>query len=78
MLTDVDYAPDPYACVRAPTPSSSSPSGTPSARSTSAGCKRLLAEPVIVDLRNIYRPEDMARHGFSYVSVGRPRVDAAG
>jgi len=24
-----------------------------------------------VDLRNIYRPEDMAAHGFTYESVGR-------
>ena len=27
--------------------------------------------PVIVDLRNIYRPEDGA-HGFAYDSIGRP------
>ncbi|QLH38969.1 MAG: UDP-glucose/GDP-mannose dehydrogenase family protein [Defluviicoccus sp.] len=33
--------------------------------------KRTLAAPVIVDLRNIYRPEDMARRGFTYVGVGR-------
>jgi len=26
---------------------------------------------VIVDLRNIYRPEDMAALGFSYESIGR-------
>ena len=32
----------------------------------------LLAEPIVVDLRNIYRPEDMRRRGFTYVSVGRP------
>ena len=31
-----------------------------------------LAEPVVVDLRNIYRPEDMRRRGFVYASVGRP------
>ena len=36
--------------------------------------KSLLKAPVIVDLRNIYRPEDMARHGFTYVSIGRPSV----
>jgi len=34
--------------------------------------KAALAEPVVVDLRNIYRPADMARRGFRYVSVGRP------
>jgi UDPglucose 6-dehydrogenase len=32
----------------------------------------LMACPVIVDLRNIYRPEDMSRHGFAYACVGRP------
>jgi UDPglucose 6-dehydrogenase len=26
----------------------------------------------VVDLRNVYRPEDMAAHGFVYESVGRP------
>ena len=34
--------------------------------------KGLLREPLIVDLRNIYRPEEMRRRGFRYVSVGRP------
>jgi hypothetical protein len=28
----------------------------------------------MVDLRNIYRPEEMANAGFSYFSVGRPEV----
>ena len=32
----------------------------------------LMTTPVIIDLRNIYRPEEMQRHGFAYVSVGRP------
>jgi UDPglucose 6-dehydrogenase len=31
-----------------------------------------MAQPVVVDLRNIYRPEDMAALGFTYESVGRP------
>jgi UDPglucose 6-dehydrogenase len=42
-----------------------------------ARLKAELAQPVVVDLRNIYRPEDMAIHGFTYESVGRvaaPRV----
>ena len=33
--------------------------------------KSLLAEPVIIDMRNVYRPGDMRRRGFRYVSVGR-------
>jgi UDPglucose 6-dehydrogenase len=36
-----------------------------------ARIRRLLAQPVVVDLRNIYRPQDMRRQGFIYVSVGR-------
>jgi UDPglucose 6-dehydrogenase len=34
--------------------------------------KGLMKAPVLVDLRNIYRPEEMRRRGFSYVSIGRP------
>ena len=33
--------------------------------------RSLLKAPVIVDLRNIYRPEDMAKRGFRYDSIGR-------
>jgi UDPglucose 6-dehydrogenase len=33
--------------------------------------KKQMAQPVIVDLRNIYRPDEMAEHGFTYASVGR-------
>jgi len=34
--------------------------------------RSVMAAPVLVDLRNIYRPEEAARHGFHYSSVGRP------
>ena len=34
----------------------------------------LLAHPVIVDLRNIYKPGEMAAAGFAYYSVGRPSM----
>jgi UDPglucose 6-dehydrogenase len=33
--------------------------------------KNTMAQPVVVDLRNIYRAQDMAAHGFTYESVGR-------
>ncbi|MBI4275097.1 MAG: UDP-glucose/GDP-mannose dehydrogenase family protein [Rhizobiales bacterium] len=33
--------------------------------------KQIMARPLIVDLRNVYRPEDIARYGFAYVGVGR-------
>jgi UDPglucose 6-dehydrogenase len=31
----------------------------------------LMACPVIVDLRNIYRPEEICRYGFAYTGIGR-------
>jgi UDPglucose 6-dehydrogenase len=36
--------------------------------------KSLLKTPLMIDLRNIYRPQQMADAGFRYVSVGRPTV----
>jgi UDPglucose 6-dehydrogenase len=37
--------------------------------------KTVMAQPVIVDLRNIYRTEEMKRAKFRYVAVGRAGVD---
>ena len=36
--------------------------------------KGLMARPVLVDLRNVYRPDEITRHGFVYECVGRPRT----
>jgi UDPglucose 6-dehydrogenase len=33
--------------------------------------KRLVKAPVMVDLRNVYRPDDMRARGFRYSSIGR-------
>jgi UDPglucose 6-dehydrogenase len=35
--------------------------------------KGIMVRPVLVDLRNVYRPEEVARHGFVYECVGRAR-----
>jgi len=34
--------------------------------------KRLMRQPVLVDLRNIYDAETAAAAGFTYVCIGRP------
>jgi UDPglucose 6-dehydrogenase len=34
--------------------------------------KKLLKQPVMVDLRNVYSPADMAAAGFRYSCIGRP------
>ena len=36
-----------------------------------ARLRALVADPVLVDLRNIYRPDEVARHGFRHVGIGR-------
>ena len=33
--------------------------------------KRAMARPIIIDLRNIYEPQDVISHGFRYESIGR-------
>lgn len=33
--------------------------------------KNLMKSPIIIDLRNIYRPADVRKRGFTYLSVGR-------
>jgi UDPglucose 6-dehydrogenase len=38
-----------------------------------ARLKTVMERPVLVDLRNVYGPDEAARHGFAYESVGRPR-----
>ncbi|MGZ8997171.1 MAG: UDP binding domain-containing protein, partial [Rhodospirillales bacterium] len=40
--------------------------------------KATVKRPLIVDLRNIYSPSEMAAHGIDYVSVGRPHAKRQG
>jgi UDPglucose 6-dehydrogenase len=39
-----------------------------------ARLKKIMTQPVLIDLRNVYRPDEIARHGFTYESVGRGTV----
>ena len=36
--------------------------------------KRLLRQPIVVDLRNVYRPDEMKDAGIIYFSLGRGPV----
>jgi UDPglucose 6-dehydrogenase len=40
-----------------------------------ARLKSVMARPVIVDLRNIYRADEMERANFRYIAVGRAGVE---
>ncbi len=37
-----------------------------------ARVKSLLRQPLVIDLRNIYKPEEMTEAGLVYHSIGRP------
>jgi UDPglucose 6-dehydrogenase len=71
-LPDIEYCDDPYLCARG---ADALVVVTEWAEYRAIDLERLkseLAHPVVIDLRNVYRPEDMAAHGFIYDSVGRP------
>jgi UDPglucose 6-dehydrogenase len=71
VLTDVQYAKDPYDCARGADALVLVTEWDTFRALDLTRLKATLAAPVVVDLRNVYRPEEMRRHGFSYVSVGR-------
>jgi UDPglucose 6-dehydrogenase len=72
VLEDVEYADNSYACADA-ADALVIVTEWDAFRALDLGrVKGLLKQPILVDLRNIYRPEDMAELGFAYVSVGRP------
>lgn len=72
VLTDVDYAKDAYDCARDAAALVIVTEWDIFRALDLPRLKAALASPVVVDLRNIYRPDDMQKHGFTYFSVGRP------
>ena len=73
-LPDIEYFDDPYECARG---ADALVFVTEWAQFRALDLDRLkveMAHPVVIDLRNIYSPETMAEHGFTYESVGRMPV----
>ncbi len=71
VLTDVTYCRGPYDCVEE-ADAVVIVTEWEQFRALDLGrVSDLMACPVIVDLRNVYRPEDMKKHGFAYSCVGR-------
>src|SRR5262245_60978318 len=77
ILDGVDYAHDPYACAEGAEALVVMTEWDEFRGLDLFRIKSLLQRPIVVDLRNIFRSEAMAEHGFTYVSVGRPKIDPA-
>jgi UDPglucose 6-dehydrogenase len=71
VLTDVSYCRDPYDCVEEADAVVIVTEWEQFRALDLERVRDLMACPVMVDLRNVYRPEDMKKYGFAYTSVGR-------
>ena len=71
LLTGVEYATGAYACIKDADALVIVTEWDQFRALDLRRIKTLLAKPNIIDLRNIYSPEDMQRLEFSYSSVGR-------
>ncbi|MEA2934554.1 MAG: UDPglucose 6-dehydrogenase, partial [Variibacter sp.] len=71
MLPDVNYFDDEYSCIDGCSAVVIVTEWEQFRGLDLERMKSLLAQPIVVDLRNIYRPDDMCNQGITYVSIGR-------
>ncbi|GIX46280.1 MAG: UDP-glucose 6-dehydrogenase [Candidatus Tectimicrobiota bacterium] len=71
VLPDVEYCPDAYAVCKGSDAVVLLTEWNQFRALDLQRIRALLAQPVMVDLRNVYEPETMQRLGFRYVAVGR-------
>ena len=71
LLDNVEYSSDPYACADGADALVILTEWDEFRALDVDRVRAKLKNPILVDLRNIYRPEEMARQAFTYVSVGR-------
>ena len=71
VLEGVDYARDPYSCAEGADALVLVTEWDAFRALDLKRLKRIMAAPVLVDLRNVYRPEEVREAGFAYASIGR-------
>jgi UDPglucose 6-dehydrogenase len=71
LIPDLTTAADPYACMDGADALIILTEWDQFRALDLSRVQQMLRSPVIIDLRNIYKPEDMAERGFLYTSVGR-------
>jgi UDPglucose 6-dehydrogenase len=76
LLPGVDFAQDPYACAADADALVIVTEWNAFRALDLARLRATMRAPILVDLRNVYRPEEAQLHGFAYTSVGRPAEPA--
>ncbi|TXM72262.1 UDP-glucose/GDP-mannose dehydrogenase family protein [Methylobacterium sp. WL12] len=71
LLPDIDYADDPYSCAEGADALVLVTEWNAFRALDLERLRTTMAEPVLVDLRNVYRVQDVERLGFRYAGVGR-------
>jgi UDPglucose 6-dehydrogenase len=71
ILADVTYCQGPYDCVEEADAVAIITEWEQFRALDLERLRDLMACPVMVDLRNVYRPEEVKKYGFAYTSVGR-------
>jgi len=77
LLPGVDFAQDPYACAAGADALVIVTEWNAFRALDLARLRATMRAPILVDLRNVYRPEEARQHGFSYSSVGRAEALAS-
>ncbi len=71
MLTGVEYVPSALACLDGADAACIVTEWDEFRALDLADLKRRLKSPVLVDLRNVFRPEEARAAGLTYSSIGR-------
>jgi len=72
VMDDIIYADDAYAAARGADALVIVTEWNQFRALDFARLKSIMKSPVLVDLRNIYRHDEVTKHGFAYTSIGRP------
>ena len=68
----IRYARDPYDALRGAQALAVCTEWSAFRRPDLGVVRRLMSQPLVLDGRNLYDPQEMANAGFEYVSIGRP------
>ncbi len=70
-LPDITYCPDAYACAEGADVVVIVTEWVQFRALDLDRLKSVMKQPVMVDLRNVYRPDELAAAGFTYQGIGR-------